>query len=289
MKNDVKYRGFSEFLRKRRSDKYRSAREFNQCVKIGVSYPQYSRYEAGEQLPNLPQALEIGTALAIPTLEMTLEWNLAQLGESQSSKSKASSEIASLLDAIRAGETPIPEAKHTAVPLDEVIVFNRSHRDLFLKDPAYRDIFTYINSFHSGGHTEEVTADRVSKALSIPMKKLEPMLEKLSDLGVILKSGKKFTAAKSNFYFPDDQDFFELKQQNLRHNVDRIMEKMTLGELQSRKALRGLLTRELTPSQLGWVLGQIEGLLAKVVELPEDPEARMIYSVCAVVGERFSR
>ena len=283
MRNSAKYCVFAEFLRKKRGEKYRSAREFNTRVKIGVSYPQYSRYEAGEQLPSLVQALSIGAALGVPDLETTLEWNLAQLSQEQA---KAAGEIEALLGSIRSDGTPARPSGSHAVGLDEVIVFNRSHRDLFLKDPAYRDIFTYVNAFHAN---EEITADKISKALKLSPKKLEAMLENLVELGVILKKGKLYSAAKSNFYFPDDVDFFELRQQNVRHNLEKVLDQMTYPDLREKKALRGLLTRELTPAQLGWILGQIEGLLGKIVELPEDPEASTIYSVCAVVGQRFSR
>ena len=283
MKNSAKYSGFADFLRKKRALKYRSAREFNACVKVGVSYPQYSRYEAGEQLPSLPQALSFGEALRLPVLEVTLEWNLAQIAGTEGS---AASEIEALLVTLRSDRAPVSRAKPIPVPLDEVIVFNRSHRDLFLKDPAYRDIFTYINAFHA---SEEITAERISKALKISPKKLDGMLENLIELGVIHRHGKRFAAAKSNFYFPDDTDFFELRQQNVRHNLEKLLDQVTYTDLQEKKALRGLLTRELTSSQLGWVMGQIEGLLGRIVELPEDPEAKTIYSVCAVVGERFSR
>ncbi len=282
MKTKPKYSSFATFLRFRRDEKYRSARDFCARVKIEVSYPQYSRYETGEQLPSLSQALAIGQALEIPTLETLLEWNLAQVEDAEAAK-----QVSGLLTSVRSGKgiPNQPEPEKTSMPLDEVIVFNRSHRELFLKDPAYRDIFSFVNAFTSPRSTN---ADEASQSLGIPRKKLLPMMDNLVKLGVILQEGDQYLAAKRNFYFPDDQDFFELRHLNVKHNLEHIMNSIQYQDLVGRRAFRSLVTRELTHAQLGWVAGQLEALLTKVVDLPEDPSARTIYSVCAVAGERFT-
>ena len=282
MKLKPKYSRFSTFLRFKREEKYRSARDFCARVKIDVSYPQYSRYETGEQLPSLSQALAIGNALEIRTLETLLEWNLAQVEDSDASK-----QVAGLLAQVKsgAGVTSGPEANAPAVPLDEVIVFNRSHRELFLKDPAYRDIFTFVNAFASPRSTN---AKEISESLDIPRKKLTPMMENLVNLGVVLQEGDQYLAAKRNFYFPDDQDFFELRHLNMKHNLDCLLNSIQLKDLTHRRAFRNLITRELTSAQAVWAAHQMEALLGKIVDLPEDPTAKTIYSVCVVFGERFA-
>src|ERR1700747_1458189 len=131
MKKRSKYSEFAAFLREKRGLKYRSARDFCTRVKIEVSYPQYSRYEAGEQLPSLPQALVIGEALGLAPVETTLEWNLAQVEDAE-----LASPIRELLEAVRTGslngQMPALPRVPAKVQLDDVIVFNRSHRDLFI-------------------------------------------------------------------------------------------------------------------------------------------------------------
>lgn len=286
MKTNVKYGSFAGFLRSKREAKYRSAREFCARVKVQVSYPQYSRYEAGEQLPSLSQALTLADALGVDTLEMALEWNLAQI---EGSGQKAVREqIQGLLQTIRTGHLPAPSTSTAAssIPLDDVIVFNRSHRDLFLKDPAYRDVFTFVNAF---GAFEKITFEQIAKALDLPLKKISALVEHLTALGVVLREDGAVRAAKRNLYFPDDTDFFELRQRNIRHDLDKILGRITHADLFEKRAMRTLLTRELTASQAGWVMGQLESLLGNIMDLPEDPQARSIYSVCTVVGERFSR
>jgi transcriptional regulator with XRE-family HTH domain len=285
MKLKPKYSQFAEFLSTKREDKYRSARDFCGRVKLAVSYPQYSRYETGEQLPSLSQALAIAQELAVPTLEMILEWNLAQVPPTE--EADAMKQLEGLLVSVRSGKSVVsePESAKSKLPLDEVIVFNRSHRELFLKDPAYRDIFSFVNAFtspHSTGLSE------ISETLSIARKDLLPMMENLVKLGVILQEGTQYLAAKRNFYFPDDQDFFELRHRNLRHNVDTLLETIRYKDLAEKRAFRTLLTREMTHAQMGWVIGQLEAVLGKIVDLPEDPTARTIYSFCAVLGERFT-
>jgi transcriptional regulator with XRE-family HTH domain len=294
----TKYPGFASFLRTHREINYRSARDFCSRVNTGISYPQYSRYEAGDQLPSLPQALSICGFLEIPPLETLLEWNRAQLVEAsdQPGVRKTLSEIDALISRIRSGKAltmaePEPEiapkmaVSAFKVPLDKVVVFNRSHRDVFLKHPAYRDIFTYINAFHP----ERISGGELARALKLSPGEVEAMLDDLEKLGVVLKKDGMYSAAKRNFYFPDDLDFFELRNENLRHNFDQLMGRLTFDELSEKKAFRGVITREFTREQYLWVIDQAEKLLAQSVGLPEDTGGNAIYSVLTVVGERFRR
>lgn len=281
VKTHGRYSSFSSFLRTRREAKYRSARDFSVRVKLEVSYPQYSRYEAGEQLPSLSQALAIGDALQVDTVEMTLEWSLSQ------AQGESADKIRSHLESVRAGKSPSAYVPPTLpFPLDEVIVFNRSHRDLFLTDPKYRDVFTYVNAFDI---EHGITVEAISKALDLKLETAKDMLNALSQLGVMVKEKDRYFAAKKNYYFPDDADFFELRQQNMRHNVETILNRLTHGDLIQKRAMRTVGTRELTAEQAGWIMGQTEGLMKKFLELPEDPTAEKVYSFCALVGERFSR
>jgi transcriptional regulator with XRE-family HTH domain len=295
-----KYQSWGEFLKKRREAKFRSAREFCSKESVGISYPQYSRYEAGDQLPNLEQALDLCKRLDVPTLEGLLEWNRAQINDPTDL-----GDVDRLLGQVRTGApvgaaTPapvaaptVPTAKvtgigvftHQTISLDDIIVFNRSHLKLFSSDPAYRDIFTYVNSYAP----EWIAADEISSALDLPAAKTEQMLERLSDLGVILLAGAKCRASKRNFYFPDDPDFFHLRNLNLTHNATAIMRKLSHEDLLARRAYRGLVTRELTSEQLDRLVGRMDELVSETVGLPETTNPERIYSVCLLLGERFIR
>lgn len=257
---------------------------------VGISYPQYSRYEAGDQLPNLEQAIELCKQLDAPTLEGVLEWNLAQISDE-----KIRDEVLALLKLQRrspeglASQPPasLSQGGHGTggVPLDDVIVFNRSHLELFLSDPAYRDVFTCINSFAP----EWIAPEEIAAALGFPVAKIEAMLGDLARLGVVVPGGGRYRASKRNYYFPDDEDFFGLRNQNFTHNVQAILRALTHQDLLGRKAYRGLVTRELTAEQLTHVLGRIDDFMAKVVAMPETNRPDRIYSVCTIVGERFRR
>jgi hypothetical protein len=176
-----------------------------------------------------------------------------------------------------------------AVPLDDVVVFNRMHLRVFSSDPRYRDIFTYINSFAP----RVVRAREVANALGCATGEAETLLETLSELGVIVAekegSATGFRASKRVFYFPDDEDFFPLRNLNLRHNAEAILSRLTYREIADRKAYRGLITRELTEQQLQYVVEQLDQLIGKVVALPETANPRTIYSLSVLMGERFSR
>jgi predicted transcriptional regulator len=299
LKSQVKYPGFASYLRSHRERNYRSARDFCARVKTGISYPQYSRYEAGDQLPPLIQAVTIFGQLGVSPLEALLEWNKAQLTEASAQAvaepavEKTLKEIEDLLNQTRSGTPKAanpPEKSRSGVnafdvPLDKVVVFNRSHRDIFMKHPAYRDIFTYINAFHP----RKVSVDELSRALKIEQPVIREMLENLERLGVVLRKDESFVAAKRNFYFPDDADFFELRNLNVRHNFNQLMDNMQFEALSTRQAFRGLITREFTPAQYRWVVDQSEKLLAQTVGLSEDEGGDVIYSVMTVVGERFRR
>jgi predicted transcriptional regulator/transcriptional regulator with XRE-family HTH domain len=300
LKSQVKYPGFASYLRSHRERNYRSARDFCARVKIGISYPQYSRYEAGDQLPPLVQSITIFGQLGVSPLEALLEWNKAQLSDASAptaaepAVTKTLKEIEVLLNQVRSGITPEVEKPSEIsrsgvnvfdVPLDKVVVFNRSHRDVFMKHPAYRDIFTYINAFHP----RKISVEELSRALKVELPLVREMLENLERLGVVLRKDESFVAAKRNFYFPDDADFFELRNLNVRHNFNQLMDHLQFEALSTRQAFRGLITREFTPAQYRWVVDQSERLLAQAVGLPEDEGGDVIYSVMTVVGERFRR
>lgn len=210
LKSQVKYPGFASYLRTHRERSYRSARDFCVRVKIGISYPQYSRYEAGDQLPPLLQAVTIFGQLEVSPLEALLEWNKAQLSEvsnqqgAQSVVKKTLKEIEALLTQVRSGkslETEAPVEIQRAgvnafdVPLDKVVVFNRSHRDVFMKHPAYRDIFTYINAFHP----RKVSPEELARALKLDLNLIREMLENLEKLGVVLKNTRVLSRQNETF------------------------------------------------------------------------------------------
>ena len=75
----LRYSCWGEFLKSKRRMRFRSARDFCAQKQIGISYPQYSRYEAGHQLPPLLQAMEMFRHLDITPAEGMLEWCRAQL------------------------------------------------------------------------------------------------------------------------------------------------------------------------------------------------------------------
>jgi transcriptional regulator with XRE-family HTH domain len=285
-----KYQSWGNFLKLRREKRFRSAREFCAQVPVGISYPQYSRYESGDQLPSLDQALSLCATLGVPPLEALLEWNQAQLSM-QDLLTRAG--VAKLLDEIR-GQSHGPastlpgwssKTAERTVPLDDVIVFNRSHLRVFLSDPSYRDIFTYINSFAP----DWITHEEIAQALDLSTERAQLMLEQLSELGVVMLKDGACRATKRNFYFPDDEDFFALRNLNLEHNAASILGRLRHEDLTTRKAYRGLVTRELTDEQVGLLLEGVEQLIGQVVAMPETDRPRTIYSLCVLFGERFSR
>ncbi len=302
-----KYETWGDFLKKRREARYRSAREFCSRVTVGISYPQYSRYEAGDQLPNLEQALELCRLLEIAPLEGLLEWNRAQI-YGHPSKEDIEAILGRFrehgLEAVTSGSLQAPKGlvpasstsgavgksptglfTNASISPDDVIVFNRSHLRLFSSDPAFRDIFTYVNSYAP----EWISAQEIVQALGMNAEKVDDMLEKLSDLGVILLAAGRCRATKKNFYFPDDEDFFDLRNLNLAHNTAGIMKKLTHENLQKRKAFRGLLTRELTEEQLEMVISKVEEVMGSIIDMPETIDPEKIYSICVLLGERFTR
>ena len=278
-----KYPSWGKFLKLKRSDTFRSAREFCSTLDVGISYPQYSRYEAGEQLPNLDQAVKICHLLKIPVLEGILEWARAQMTDATGIQ-----EVDSFIERLKTASIDKDVIKATpkpVVPLDDVIVFNRSHLKLFESDNFYRDVFTYINSFAP----EWISVDEVAAALEIPTARAHEMVNKLAELGVINIQGFKCRASKSMFYFPDDADFFKLRNQNVSRNASSVLTKMTFRDIKEKKAYRSVVSRELTSDQVELVITGIESLMHSITKLPETAQPESIYSMCVVFGERFSR
>lgn len=295
-----RYPTWGEFLKRNRELHFRSARRFCTEVRLEISYPQYSRYEAGEQLPSLPQALQLCQFLKIPALEGILEWGRAQIPPGDPAQGEVD-QLLKQLRSPRAGSLPeepkdLAASVHgdserarifatTSISFDDVIVFNRSHLNLFVSDASYRDIFTYINAFAP----DWIPSSEIGHALDIKMNRLDGMLQKLHDLGVIILQDGKCKASKRAFYFPDDTDFFELRNLNLRHNASSILNKLTHDDVKNRKAYRNLVTRELSASQVRLVMTKLDEVLSHIVSQPETHDAEEIYSLCVLFGKRFSR
>ena len=288
-----KYADLGHFIRENRKIRFRSAREFCQKTPLGISYPQYSRYEAGEQLPSVDQALNLFKLLNISIFDGLLKWTQAQVQDPEITHELKSMET--LLQSLKNKSSDVSSSMQVKsasfsttvdrVPLDDVVVFNRSHLKIFDSDPVYRDIFTYVNSFSP----DWVPAEEVSQALEVPLKKLEKMLEKLRDLGVLVFNAGKCKATKRNYYYPDDDDFFALRNSNYKHNSQAILGKLTREDLSTKRAFRGLLTRELTLQQVQAIVQHLEEFLGNIIALPETPSPEAIYSVCVLLGKRFSR
>jgi hypothetical protein len=291
MLKSPRYPTWGDFLKRHRKVRFRSAREFCAGKDIGISYPQYSRYESGEQLPSLEQAIEIYRHLDIPALEGVLEWTRAQ-----APGAAVREELEGLIARIRGGEglkdvpasVPVPTEGPTRTPrisLDEVIVFNRSHLRLFMSDARYRDIFTLVNSFSP----RPLEIGEVAESLGLTHERTREMTMNLVNLGVIEMEDGKCRSSKRTFYFPDDPDFFELRNLNLTHNASAILSKLQHSHLSDRRAYRGLITRELTAPQLEQVIARMEELISTVAHMPETDHPERIYSICLLAGQRFTR
>ncbi len=295
-----KYPVWGDFLKQMRAAKYRSARDFCSKVSVGISYPQYSRYEAGDQLPNLDQAIRLCHLLEIHVLEGILEWCLSQMrpGIEKDEVAGTLRDVRNHRDrrakiarnqSLESNHQPQEELpslfERPSISLDQVIVFNRSHLKLFQSDPYYRDIFTYVNSYAP----DWISVVEIGTALGVEVAKLEKMVEDLSDLGVLLLAGNKCRSSKKTFYFPDDEDFFALRNQNLSWNSQKVIEKLTHETLVDRRAFRGVITRELTSDQIRKIVQGIEDLIEGMIRMPESPQPDQIYSLCVLFGERFSR
>jgi hypothetical protein len=166
-----------------------------------------------------------------------------------------------------------------------VIVFNRSHLRLFASDPLYRDIFTYINSFAP----DWIANEEIAEALGIEPARARSMIAQLADLGVIVCAAGRSRAAKRNFYYPDDLDFFALRNENFLRNAERVLKRLSHEELEGRRAYRGLITRELTAEQMDELVARADDLIRAVASLPESDRPERIYSLCVLAGESFRR
>lgn len=290
MNRNRKYQAWGEFLKERRSQRFRSARDFYLKINLGISYPQYSRYEQGEQLPQLDHALTLCEILGIPLQEGFLKWCESQAGGSSlfarvkkelfSSKEEGSS-VAEGVSKELSSKTPTQNSKFS---LDEVLVLNRAHVDLFNSTARSRDVFTFIASLYPSW----VEFEEISQRLRIPTSEVRKIVKSLCDQGLLLGEGKRVRAAKSKFYFPNDEDFFDLRNRNVLENVDTIMRNLTHQDVREKRACRRVVTRKLTPVQIQDVFQQIENFIEEVVDLPDADYSDTVYSLCMILGERFN-
>lgn len=282
----AKFSSWGFFLKKRRAEHFRSAREFYNKVALKISYPQYSRYEKGEQLPTLDQAIELFRFLHIPLLEGVLEWCVSQI-QDRNTRLELLEPISKSKGFFKTDTKPSHFSQSFAetVHLDEVIVFNRSHRKLFSSDPCYRDLFTYINCCAQ----KWMSSIELSDALGISIERVRQMLQELHHLGVVNLRDDQAQVSKPLFYFPEDHEFFELKNQNLSHNFKSILERLKHSDLLQRKAFRGLYSRELNEAQLDVLIRKLDEIGNQMIKFSDSENSQRIYSLCLLLGERFSR
>lgn len=287
-----KYAQFGLFLKKIRQEKYRSAREFSARNDLGISYPQYSRYEAGEQLPSLDQAVKIFELLGLPALQGTMEWCRAQVSDE-----KVGETLASLAQSAASGQalSPAPRRQiRDALGFGNTLVFNRAQLQLFASDPLFRDIFTYVNAYVRSGTGAEaspglVSAEEMSRAFDVSVERIVRMAGDLIQLGVLTEVQGGYRPAEQAFFFPNDADFFELRNKNIRHNVDKIMSGMTYDQISTGQAYRGLITRELSEAQVQEVIAELDSIIARVGQMKQAESPDQVYSLALVLGERFRR
>lgn len=273
------YGDWGKYLTLQRSRVFRSAREFCSRKDLGVSYPQYSRYESGEQLPSLEGLLRIQSALELSLPEVLKTWLDAQV-TSNDDRRKIS-------EACIHGDRATPsKGVNDAVPLDQVIVFNRSHLQVFARSPSYRDLFTYVNAF---GQESPVKPAEAAASLELDIDQATSMLQELAGMGVLEeREDHAFYASKRLFYFPDDAEFFELRRRNLQHNLDAVLKDISLEDLSAKSAYRQVVTRELSEEQVRELVSHLEATAHRMLMQPERQASR-VYSLCMVFGARFAR
>lgn len=313
-----KYPNWGLFLRSNREKKYRSAREFCARGDVGISYPQYSRYEGGEQLPGLAQALELGKKLDLQAFEVVEKWLSDQfpsdagplrdevlnlLRSKVPAKAQSSAPVlGQVLNPLAATASRVPE---NTMRLDDVIVLNRSHVRSFGTNPRYRDVITYVNSFP----TQWISQREIAHAAQIEFEEAGSLIEDLHELGVLVlpaesvsdpktaplpesydeKDGYLCRCSKRIFYYPDDEDFFPLRNLNFVHNVSSLMRNLSFKDIQAKKSYRGLLTRQMSLTQVSTLIERVDSLIHDVIQQPEEAQSDAVYSMCVVFGERFRR
>lgn len=279
---------FSVRLKKWRLLRHASARAFVLTSRLPISYPQYSRFESGKQLPTLPMALEIAQRLGVPALQMSLAW----LG--QWTLSREGRGFTSLLVELRAIEPVIKAqlgwrgAELASDPDRESYVFAQEQgqlRQKMSRDPRYRDLFVYINGFFP----DWVAFEELARALKLPVGEVEGLLEDLAEEGIVRISGAKVRVKMRTFFFPDSEPYFEARNLNVRHNVEKLLEDISYQALEDRRGFRTVVSRVLTEQQLELIIGRLEHLVQEIAEFPEVRDPKQIYSLCLLLGERFSR
>jgi hypothetical protein len=170
-------------------------------------------------------------------------------------------------------------------PLDKTLVFNQSHLKVFSADPMYRDLFTYINSFYP----ELISMTELATAFQVPLDQIRKKVLLLEEMGVVSIQNENCKVTKSLLYFPDDPEFFELRNKNISYNFNALLEKLQHVDTVSRKAFRGLYSRELSAEQVELLILKLEEVANQVMGFPVTSHAQSVYSLCLLLGVRFSR
>lgn len=280
IENERQYSLFAQVLRQHRSIKYRSARAFLSTSNLDLSYPQYSRYESGDQLPTLPQAMAIFKLLGVALQEWLLLWCQAQVEGKENRDA-----IEALKVGQKASSSNVTSDRQPVSNIDRALVFNRAHLQLFQSDLRYRDIFTYVNACAP----IPVGLNEVTRALGISREEADLMCRKLGESGVILYEEGELKVGKQLFYFPDDEDFFQLRNSNVIHNVQSVLSRVSFPDLRTRRAFRTVATRELSKDQAAEVTWALERLAHQMLGMPEVEDASDIYSMSLVFGPRFGK
>ncbi|MEK7692119.1 MAG: hypothetical protein AAB425_13980, partial [Bdellovibrionota bacterium] len=176
-------------------------------------------------------------------------------------------------------------AKDVYASLDHVLVLNRKHRDILASDPNFRDVLTYIQSFKP----ELVSLGRVATEIGLSLLRVREMCAKLAENHLLEVIGDEARGVKQALYFPEDEDFFLLKNQSFTHNVSKILGQLSVEDLRNKRATRMLLTAALSEDDFKEVQRSLEGVVESVLsrKRPGATTDAPVYSVCVLAGRRF--
>lgn len=144
------------------------------------------------------------------------------------------------------------------------IVVNRMQAKLFLLDPVYWEIATFLSA-HSD-QNKHPTLSELSKVFKIPARQMRKYLDELFEYGIVDRAMKAEMEyfSKLWLFIPYEDEYRPLREMNFRHAAQKFLHD------DSPSKFRTTITRFLTPVQMKELEAAVLALTNHIIDLPDD-------------------
>lgn len=266
----------SELIEDARAQKFRSATSFWEEHKeeLAVSYSQYAAIESSKRLPDIELALRIAEILGIEERLICHAWAKDHMPTPNT----------------RSYFEPAPGTERKGEPLysqagvvDDYYTIQENQIKKFHETPRLWEVASVISVYSLNAN---ITDKDVARLTGIPLAEVEEMVEWLRNENLVIAQKGFLKRKRKYFHIPNYEEFRALRDQNFVHASQALLSAIRTEDLINKKAYRVTLMRRLSAAQAKQAVDEIDRVVAKLMNLPEDGPDAFVGTIA--LGHRYT-